>query len=87
MNYALNFAILIAYFIYLYRDKYKPTPTKKRIQQPMLDKENWGIFLMATVFIAENSLLLRTGLVFIMGRTPTQNTMLSKTLSTCIAAK
>ena len=72
MNYALNFAILIAYFIYLYRDKYKPTPTKKS---------------MATVSIAKNSLLLRTGLVFIMGRTPTQNTMLSKTLSTCIAAK
>lgn len=42
---------------------------------------------MATVSIAKNSLLLRTGLVFIMGRTPTQNTMLSKTLSTCIAAK
>lgn len=44
MNYALNFTILIAYFIYLYCDKYKPTPTKKRIQQPILDKENWGIF-------------------------------------------
>ena len=87
MNYALKFDILIAYFIYLYRDKYKPTPTKKSIQQPMLDKENWGIFLMAKFSIAEDSLLLLTGLVFIMGRTPTRNKMLSKTLSTCIAAK
>ena len=40
MNYALNFDILIVYFIYLYCDKYKPTPAKKRIQQPILDREN-----------------------------------------------
>lgn len=42
---------------------------------------------MAKVSIAEDSLLLLTGLVFIMGRAPTRNKMLSKTLSTCIAAK
>lgn len=69
--------------------KYKPSSTKKRIRQSVLDKEKWGIRLQATDSVAKNSLWLLPGesVVFIVERISNQSKMLSKTSFTCDGAK